>query len=385
MNQIALAPAAGATVAVHDQLAVLADGVRTRMLAVLEGQEATVSELCDVLQLPQSTVSRHLKTLSDAGWVSSRRDGTSRLYELSPEDLPPVARKLWMVVRDAMAGTPRARQDQQRLARVLALRPTASQEFFASAAGQWDRLREELFGPASLVRPLAALVDERWVVGDLGCGTGQVSELLAPFVHRVIAVDASREMLQAARARLRAWPGVELRRGSLERLPIDDGALDLALLVLVLHHVADPGAVLGEAARTLKPGGHVMLVDMLPHDREDYRQTMGHVWLGFDERQVARTLGEAGFGVPRWHALPPDPRAKGPTLFVARAERLAPGGRRGAGHRRTTVPSSPATAGGPLPAEPAHTSEPTEGAAPSASPPHPLESAATSAPEGAGA
>jgi ArsR family transcriptional regulator len=293
------------------------------MLAVLEGQEATVTELCDVLQLPQSTVSRHLKTLSEAGWVSSRRDGTSRLYELSPEDLPPVAGKLWTVVRDAMAGTPRARQDQQRLARVLALRPTASQEFFASAAGQWDRLREDLFGLASLARPLAALLDERWVVGELGCGTGQVSELLAPFVQRVIAVDVSREMLDAARARLQPWPAVELRRGSLERLPIEDGALDLAVLALVLHHVAAPVAVLSEAARTLKPGGRVMVVDMLPHDREDYRQTMGHVWLGFEERQIARALATAGFGAPRWHALPPDPRAKGPTLFVARAERLA--------------------------------------------------------------
>jgi ArsR family transcriptional regulator len=323
MNQIALAPAAGATVAVHDQLAVLADGVRTRMLAVLEGQEATVSELCDVLQLPQSTVSRHLKTLSEAGWITSRRDGTSRLYELSPEDLPVVARRLWVVVRDAMAATPRARQDQQRLARVLALRPTASQDFFASTAGQWDRLREELFGAASLARPLAALLDERWVVGDLGCGTGQVSELLAPFVRRVISVDASREMLQAARARVRAWPAVEVRRGPLERLPIGDGELDLAVLVLVLHHVADPGAVLAEAARTLRPGGLVLIVDMLPHDREDYRQTMGHVWLGFDERQVARALAAAGFASLRWHVLPPDPRAKGPMLFVARAERIA--------------------------------------------------------------
>lgn len=307
-----------------DQLPVLSDGVRSRLLAVLDGQELTVSELCDALQLPQSTVSRHLKTLAEAGWVTSRRDGTSRLYELTPDGLPPLSRRLWELVRDAQAVTATARQDQERLARVLALRPTGSQEFFASSAGQWDRLREDLFGAASLARPLAALLDPRWVVGDLGCGTGQLAEMLAPFVARLIAVDASREMLQAARARLRPWPGVELRRGPLEHLPIEDGALDLALLVLVLHHVADPGEVLAEAARTVRPGGSVLVVDMLPHGHEEYRQTMGHVWLGFEERQLARAFAAAGFAPPRWQGLPPDPRAKGPTLFVARAVRTAP-------------------------------------------------------------
>jgi ArsR family transcriptional regulator len=294
------------------------------MLAVLAGQELTVSELGDVLQLPQSTVSRHLKTLSDGGWVASRRDGTSRLY--SVEELPPVARKLWNLVREQTSATPAALHDEHRLKRILADRRSASEEFFSSAAGQWDRLREELFGATAPLRALAGLFGEHWIVGDLGCGTGQVAELVAPFVDRVIAIDASREMLQAARTRLRGIDNVEVRRGALEHLPLDDDQLDAAMVFLVLHHVADPGLVLAEAARVVRPGGRVLVADMMPHDHEEYRQAMGHVWLGFSDKQMSRYFGAAGLDAIRWRALPADPRAKGPALFVATARKLAPAG-----------------------------------------------------------
>jgi ArsR family transcriptional regulator len=306
---------------VLEHLSALADATRVRMLAVLAGQELTVSELCDILQLPQSTVSRHLKILADGGWVDARRDGTSRLYALQAGD--PVARKLWAVVHQQVADTPTAANDERRLRRVLALRRTASEEFFASSAGQWDRLRGELFGATAPLRALAGLLDESWTVGDLGCGTGQVTELVAPFVTRVVAVDASREMLQAARARLHGVSNVELRRGRLEELPIESGTLDVALLFLVLHHVADPGAVLAEAARVLRPAGRLVVTDMLPHGHDEYRQTMGHTWLGFDRSQMNRHAGGAGFDALRWHPLSPDPGAKGPTLFVATARRGA--------------------------------------------------------------
>jgi len=307
------------TAPVLDHLSALADPTRVRMLAVLDGQELTVSELCDVLQLPQSTVSRHLKTLADGGWVEARRDGTSRLYAVHATD--PVARKLWAVVHQQIASTPTAANDERRLRRVLGLRRTASEEFFASSAGQWDRLRGELFGATAPLRALAGLLEEGWAVGDLGCGTGQVTELVAPFVTRVVAVDASREMLRAARARLRGVPNVELRRGRLEELPLEAGQLDLVLLFLVLHHVADPGAVIGEAARVLRPGGRLLVSDMLSHARDEYRQTMGHTWLGFDRTQMSRYLAGAGLDGFRWHPLSPDPGAKGPTLFVVTGRR----------------------------------------------------------------
>jgi ArsR family transcriptional regulator len=315
--------------AIFDDLAALGDATRSRVLLALERQELTVSELCAVLQLPQSTVSRHLKTLADSGWTASRRDGTSRYYTLagldgqgagarrSPGNGSAHARKLWSLVREQVASTPGAAQDARRLATVLARRRTASQAFFATSAGQWDRLRDELFGKGFSLQAVAGLLDERWTVADLGCGTGRLTAALAPFVRRVVAVDGSGEMLQAAKRRLRDLENVDLRRGDLETLPIEDATLDAALVALVLHHVPDPARALSEASRAIKPGGRIVIVDMLPHDRDEYRQQMGHVWLGFAEDQIARWLGEAAFTRTRVVPLPPSTSAKGPALFVA--------------------------------------------------------------------
>ena len=308
--------------AIFDDLTTLADATRGRMLMVLERQELTVSELCAVLQLPQSTVSRHLKTLSDTAWVTSRRDGTSRYYTLALDDRDAHTRRLWSLLRERIATTPGADQDARRLKGVLGRRQSKSEEFFASAAGQWDRLRRELFGGASALHALPALVDRRWTIGDLGCGTGETSAAIAPFVARTVAVDRSGDMLQAARRRLRDAPNVDIRRGELEALPIADGELDAAVMMLVLHHVPDPGAALREAARALASGGRLVLCDMLPHDHEEYKQQMGHVWLGFGDEQMKRLLTVAGFEDVRIVPLPVDPQAKGPALFVASAVRV---------------------------------------------------------------
>jgi ubiquinone/menaquinone biosynthesis C-methylase UbiE/DNA-binding transcriptional ArsR family regulator len=307
--------------AIFEDLTTLSDATRGRMLLVLERQELTVSELCSILQLPQSTVSRHLKTLSDASWVASRRDGTSRYYTLALDDRDAHTRRLWSLLREQIAATPGADQDARRLKGVLGRRQSKSEEFFASAAGQWDRLRRDLFGGASALHALPALVDRQWTIGDLGCGTGETSAALAPFVARTIAVDRSGDMLQAARRRVRDLPNVEVRRGELEALPVTGGELDAAVMMLVLHHVPDPGAALREAARALKPGGRLVVCDMLPHDHEEYKQQMGHVWLGFADDQMTRLLGAAGFGDVRIVPLPADPQAKGPALFVASAVR----------------------------------------------------------------
>ena len=304
-----------------DHLSALADPTRDRLLLLLEAHELTVTELCAVLQLPQSTVSRHLKALADTRWVTSRAEGTSRLYTLARGQLDTPTRRLWMLVREQVSGSRAATQDHHRLQGVLADRRTKSQEFFSSTAGQWDRLRDEMFGPIFHLQALLGLVDDRWVVGDLGAGTGAVSAALAPFVARVVAVDNSAAMLQAAKRRLHACPNVELRRGDLEDLPIDDEALDAATLMLVLPYLPQPARVLREAARVLKPGGRLLVADMLPHDREAYRQQMGHVRLGFSEQQMAEYLASAGFDAVHMQPLPADPRAKGPALFVAVARR----------------------------------------------------------------
>lgn len=307
--------------AIFDDLTVLGDATRSRILVLLERHELTVSELCAVLQLPQSTVSRHLKTLADGEWVTSRRDGTSRFYStVDPQE--PAARRLWQLLREQVTATSAADHDARRARSVVARRQTASQRFFESAAGRWDKLRAELFGGASHLQALAGLLDDRWTVGDLGCGTGHLAGAVAPFVSRVIAVDRSAEMLQAARRRLRDFGNVDIRRGDLETLPIDDGALDAATLILVLHHTPDPAAVLGDAARVLRPGGRLLIADMLPHDREEYRQQMGHVWLGFADDQMRRLLGAAGFHNVRIVPLAPDHESKGPALFAATAVRI---------------------------------------------------------------
>ena len=297
----------------------LSDLTRARALRVLERTELTVAELCAVLQSPQSTVSRHLKVLADDGWVVSRREGTSRLYRIATDELDSAAKRLWSLVREQTSLNATADQDDGRLEQVLAERRTRSQAFFSSAAGQWDKLRGELFGDRFDAWALAALADSTAIVGDLGCGTGQMSERLAPFVRHVIAVDNSAPMIKAARARLGGHDNVDLRRGELTALPIDDAALDLATVVLVLHHLPEPAAVLADVARTLKPGGKLLLVDMQRHDRRDYQQDMGHVWLGFECEQITDWLDTARFGDARWVPLPPEPGAKGPSLFTVTA------------------------------------------------------------------
>lgn len=304
------------------RMAVAADPLRARLLLVLDRHELTVSELCAVFQLPQSTTSRHLKALSDGGWLAVYAEGTSRRYRLAAEQLDEVSQRLWKLVREQMAGAPAAGEDARRLRGVLADRQSKSRAFFSTAAGEWDRLRGELFGARADLLALLALLPEEWAVGDLGCGTGQVSESLAPFVRQVVAVDDSPEMLAAARQRLAGIGSVDLREGQLEALPLGDGVLDAAVLLLVLPYLAEPGAALAEAARVVRPGGRVLVVDMMPHQREEYRQRLGHQWLGFSAEQMRGWMDAAGLERFRFVPLPADPEAKGPALFAATGRRL---------------------------------------------------------------
>jgi len=300
-----------------EHMTALSDQTRCRILLLLERHEMTVSELCAVLQMPQSSVSRHLKTLADDDWVTSRRDGTSRFYGMPSDDLDAGARRLWPLIREQVAGTSAAGQDERRLGGVLARRRSKSQEFFASAAGRWDHIRADLFGDSFFLWAVLGLIDPALVVGDLGCGTGQLSEVVAPYVARVIAVDSSADMLDAARQRLAGADNVDVRAGELERLPMADGEVDAAMLSLVLHYSPDPSRALAEVGRVVRPGGRALVVDMLPHEREEYQQQMGHVWLGFSDKQITRFLSGAGFGDVRVRMLPADPDAHGPALFAA--------------------------------------------------------------------
>jgi SAM-dependent methyltransferase len=296
----------------------LADATRLRLLRLLERQELGVAELCDILQLPQSTVSRHLKVLGDQGWVRSRKEGTGHYYRTLLDELDPAARRLWLVAREQTDRWATINQDQLRLQRLLQQR-SDSQSFFAGAAAEWDNLRGQLYGQHFSNAACLGLLSNRLVVADLGCGTGHIASEIAPYVHRVISIDNSTAMLKAARRRLANLPNIDLRRGELTSIPVDDASCDAALIVLALTYVLQPASAIAEAARILKPGGKVVVIDLLPHDRDDFRRQMNQHWPGFDLETVRNWLSVAGFQPAACRPLVPEPNVKGPALFICTA------------------------------------------------------------------
>ena len=300
---------------IHGRLTELADATRCRLLLALEAHELTVGELCTALALPQSTVSRHLRILSDEAWVESRAEGATRWYRMAPT-LDHEARALWTLVREPVLTTLAAQQDLVRIESVLTARRSRSEAFITSAAAEWDANVTSLFGARADLGAALALLDPTMIVGDLGCGTGSLSLALARHVAHVHAIDGSAAMLDAARQRLQGESNVTVAEGSLEALPLDPASLDVAVLMLVLHHVAEPSRVLREARRVLRAGGRLLIVDMCAHEREEYRTQMGHVWLGFDERSLRGWLSKAGFRSMRSVPLPVNPAAVGPALFT---------------------------------------------------------------------
>jgi len=300
----------------------LADETRLRLLRVLEREELAVQELCDVLRLPQSTVSRHLKTLSDQGWLGSRRQGTATFYRFA-DGADAGARRLWKLARAETDGWAAAEQDEVRLEARLRARREGAQEFFAGAAQEWEALRAELYGARFEREALTALLPPGWTVADLGCGAGTVSASLAPHVKKVIAVDQSAAMLRTARRRLEGAGNVELHRAELESLPMADATCDAALAVLVLTYVAEIAPVLAEAARVLKPGGRLVVVDLARHDDQDFARRLGQVRLGFAPGDLSRALAAAGLVHPAVRPLPPEPGAKGPALLLATGQKPA--------------------------------------------------------------
>lgn len=298
---------------IYDRLGTLSNPTRVRLLRLLELEELQVGEIAKVVQLPQSTVSRHLKALHDEGWVDRRKEGTATWFGLA--DLGPEAEPLWALVGQATDGD--HADDGLRLASVIAAREIDSRAYFGRVAGGWSEVRKELYGEGFVVPAMLALLPPDCVVADLGCGPGDVVAQLAPWVGTVIGVDREKAMLEAAAKHTEGLDHVELRWGELEDPPLARGEVDAALCMLVLHHIEVPGAVVQAAARALRPGGRFVIVDMVAHDRDDYRRRMGHLHLGFSEDDVATMATAAGLTVQRWTVLPPDPDATGPALFVA--------------------------------------------------------------------
>jgi len=207
-------------------------------------------------------------------------------------------------------------EDLKRLEVILAARKIDSREFFGRYASRWESVRSELFGDAFLLPTLLRLLPQNLVVADLGCGTGNTLQALAPVVQRVIGVDREPAMLEVARKAAGAHKNVDLRCGGMNDLPLSDGEADVVLCMLVLHHVEDLEGAFREVVRVCAPGGRVVVMDMIAHTRTDYRHTMGHVHLGFEERALHEVMEQAGLQINGRMELERCPDALGPGLFI---------------------------------------------------------------------
>lgn len=297
----------------------LADVTRLRLLALLVEHELGVSDLCDVVQLPQSTVSRHLKILADEGWAISRRQGTTNLYQVVLDELDQPQRELWLITREQSSDWATLKQDRLRLQELVLNKQKDAGAFFADAAEHWDGIRHELYGHAFTQQAMLGLIPHNWTVADLGCGSAAIARELAPFVERIIGIDNSPAMLSAARQRTKDSDNIDLKEGSLTALPIGDAQVNATLCVIVLSYIDEAQAAINEMARVLKPGGKAIIVDLLAHNRDPFRRQMGMVHSGFATDALSEMFTAAGLTHAYCRPLPPSPESTGPALLLATA------------------------------------------------------------------
>lgn len=278
-----------------DTLKALADPCRLRLTAVLLAGEFTVQELTGILGMGQSRISRHLKILAEAGVLSVKHQGTWSYYRVGGDNV------FFSAIRPAfeqeLEALPERSQDLAAVATVLEERRRRSQEFFDRHARQWDDLARTLLPVPDYREQLLSLVPGGKTVVEIGLGTGGLLPALAAKASKVIGVDHSPAMLEEARARLAqsGLAGSDLRLGEMTHLPLPDSSVDCAVLNMVLHHAADPQAVLIEIKRVLTGGGILVLADLARHDREWVRERLADQWLGFAEEELSGWLRNAGF------------------------------------------------------------------------------------------
>jgi len=274
----------------------MADKTRQHALCLLSREELSVSELVELLRIPQSTMSRHLKVLRLARLIADRKVG-STVYCSIPSDPVGANSDLFERLMAWIREQPLSDGLEARLNAVLRRRTESSEDFFVRIGRRWDVLREECFGNGFHLEALWALLPAHWTVLDAGTGTGYLLPSLANRFRRIIAVDAIDSMLDAARQRVAdlALTNVELRRGDLADLPVDAGGVDLALALLVLHHVPSPEDAIGALFRVVKQGGRVLIVEQAAHTNEAFRDRMYDRWMGFEPNRLEGMLGDAGF------------------------------------------------------------------------------------------
>ncbi len=298
----------------------LADRTRQRALALLARHELGVSELVELLRQPQSTVSRHLKVLKEAGLIVDTRHGQNVRYSLPAPHGDGTDPELAQTVLGWVSDQPLPAGTEARLETVLSRRCEMSDRFFEEVGGRWDSVREEAFGNRFHLEAFAALLPSRWQVADIGTGTGYLLATLARQFDSVIGIDPVDAMLSTARQRAEglSLDNVELRKGDLSNLPISDSAVDLAVAVLVLHHVPRPADAIAELHRVVRPAGQVLIVEQTAHRNEAFRTRMQDRWWGFAPEEFADMLTASGFGQVRVRTLlTADSAADAPDLFVA--------------------------------------------------------------------
>ena len=284
-------------------LKALADETRLRLALVLYHYELSVNELVSLLNMGQSRISRHLKILTEAGLLHSRRDGLWVFY--SAENDGP-GREFLNNVIPFMLDDEASRADLDMAARIIEERALKTRQFFNEIADDWDEMNREILGDFSLPDVILRAVPENCgVAADLGCGTGEVLEHLRGACRELIGVDGSPRMLELARRRFDDhMEGISLRIGELDYLPLRDGEADFICINLVLHHLSRPSAALGEIARVLHPGGLVLVTDFDQHPQESMRTLYGDRWLGFSLDDLSAAMARAGLSIVDYRRQP---------------------------------------------------------------------------------
>lgn len=315
----------------HSALKLLADPTRLRLVALLSAEELAVGELVRITGLGQSRISNHLSLLKRAGIVSERREGTWSFHRLAPpNDEGPLTEQLFAAVVEPARRSEPGRLDEQGLERVREQRREQSRRRHDELATEWPVLGQEFELGTLRAEAFAAVVPAGLVVADLGCGAGYLTSYLVSRGARVIAVDHSPAMLDEARGRVSG--SVEFRRGELDKLPLQDQEVDAAVANLVWHHLADMDRVAEEVFRILRPGGRLVITDLLPHDEEWMRAQMGDHRLGLPPDQVTACLARAGFQDLFWEPVKDRYLVGGPDksslpMFLVHATRPAGSGR----------------------------------------------------------